>query len=275
MSRRAEGSLARLAAGQWGLFTSAQAQQEGVNRAQLTRLVQAGVVERRTHGVYLISGAGADELIDLRAAWLHLDPARSAADRLGDGPLGAVVSHASAAGIFGFGDLDADRHEFTVPVRTQTRRTDVVLHRVALAAHDVVVRDGLPVTRPERTVVDLLATGRDGEHVAGVLASAVRARVIDVYDVARRIGRFAARYSCPAGDGDRLLDYLLRLGNALEDALGDLMAQRLRMTDPKTDRPLTQIDIARLADQVAVHLDLSAHDKESGPDRESSRSGTR
>ena len=273
MLPRAEASLAGLAAGQWGLFTAAQAQQEGLTRAQLTRLVQAEVVERCSHGVYLIRGAGTDALLDLRAAWLHLDPARTAADRLGDGPAGPVISHASAANLLGLGDLDADRYEFTVPVRKQTRRADVLLHRGQLAAADVVVRDGLPVTRPERTVIDLLAAGHDGEHVAGVLGAAVRNRAIDVHEVARRIGPFAARYGCPAGDGDRLLDQLLRLDGAVEDALADLLADALRASGATTDRPLTQIDVGYLACRLAVHLDLSAQHKETTADRESSRSG--
>jgi predicted transcriptional regulator of viral defense system len=253
MSLRAEASLAGLAAGQWGLFTAAQAQQEGVARAQLTRLVQAEVVQRCSHGVYLIRGAGADELLDLRAAWLHLDPARTAADRLSAGPAGAVVSHASAANLFGFGDLDADRHEFTLPARKQTRRTDVVLHRGELALAEVTVHNGLPVTRPERTVVDLLAASHDGEHVAGVLGAAVRARAIDVHQVARRIGPFAARYGCPAGDGDGLLDHLLLLADAVQDLFADELANALRAVgvDPAT---LRAADIGGLADRLATHL---------------------
>lgn len=273
MSLRAEASLAGLAGGQWGLFTAPQAQQRGVTRVQLTRLAQVGVVERLSHGVYLIRGAGGDEFTELRAAWLHLDPTRSAADRFADGPAGAVISHASAANLFGFGDLDSDRHEFTLPGRKQTRRTDVILHRASLAPDDLMIRDGLPVTRPERTVVDLLATHHDGEHVAGVLGAAVRARAIDVHEVARRIGPFAAKYRLPVGDGARLLDLLLRLDSALEDALADLLAEALRTAGVDPGPPLTQVDVGFLASQIAVHLDLPAHHKEPSVDRESSRSG--
>jgi hypothetical protein len=237
----------------------------------LTRLTQAGVVERLSHGVYLIRGAGSDEFTELRAAWLHLDPTRSAADRFDDGPAGAVISHASAANLFGFGDLDADRHEFSLPVRRQTRRNDVILHRASLPPSDVMIHGGLPVTTPERTVVDLLSTYHDGEHVAGVLRGAVRARSIDVHKVARRIGPYAATYGLPAGDGDLLLDYLLRVGGAFEDALVGLLAKALRPGDVDTGRLLTRIDVAYLADQIVVQLDLPVHNKESNVDREGSR----
>ncbi|HEX4223164.1 MAG TPA: type IV toxin-antitoxin system AbiEi family antitoxin domain-containing protein [Pseudonocardiaceae bacterium] len=248
MSLRAEASLAGLAASQWGLFTAPQAQQRGATRAQLTRLTQAGVVERLSHGVYLIRGAGSDEFTELRAAWLHLDPTRSAADRFDDGPAGAVISHASAANLFGFGDLDADRHEFSLPVRKQTRRNDVILHRASLPPSDVMIHGGLPATTPERTVVDLLTDGRDGEHIAGVLGGAVRARAIDVYALARRIGPFAARYGVPVGDGDWLLDLLLRLDGSFEVALAQLLARALRRTGTNFDTPLTRIDVGSLAE---------------------------
>jgi hypothetical protein len=39
-----------------------------------------------------------------------------------------VVSHRSAAALYGLGHLPADRHEFTLPTRRQTRRADVRLH---------------------------------------------------------------------------------------------------------------------------------------------------
>ena len=275
MSLRAEASLAGVAAGQWGLFTATQAQQEGVTRVQLTRLVQAGVVERRSHGVYLMRGAGDDYLTELRVAWLSLHPARSAFSRLSDALTGPVVSHASAANLYRFGDVDADRHEFTLPARKQTRRTDVVLHRRSLSQADVTIHDGLPVTRPARTVMDLLAAGHDGEHVAGVLGSAVRARAIDIYALAPEIGPFAARYGCPPGDGDRLLDDLLRLGGAFEYAVADLMAKNLRAADIAADRAITQIDIGYVTDQVIVVLNPSAHHKESTSGRERPRSNAR
>jgi hypothetical protein len=275
MSLRAEAALAGLSAGQWGLFTAAQAQRVGVTRVQLTRLVEAGVIERRSHGVYLARAAGGDNLTELRVAWLSLDPARSAFGRISDRLVGPVVSHASAANLYRFGDLDADRHEFTLPTRKQSRRTDVVLHRRTLNQADVTIRDGLPVTRPARTVVDLLAAGHDGEHVAGVLGSAVRARAIDVYALASAIGPFAAKYGCPTGDGDRLLDDLLRLGSALEYALADLMAKKLHPADIAADRALTQVDISYVAEQLVVVLDPSAHHKEFISGREISRSAAR
>lgn len=215
-ARQVEVALAEVAASQWGLFTAPQAQHLGVSRVRLSRLAQAGVLVRLAHGVYALRGAMSSERLELRAAWLGLDPARLASDRLGDGPTGAVVSHASAADLFGLGDLDADRHEFTVPFRKQTRRPEVRLHRGTLEAAEVTLHDGLPVTTPERVVLDLLAAGYDGEHVAGVLASTVRDRRIDLSHLAVRLVPFAARFGLPPRDGQRLLDHLLDIGGVAD-----------------------------------------------------------
>jgi len=178
-SRGVEVALADLAAAQWGLVTTSQANEAGVSRTHLNRLAVAGVLVRLTHGVYAMRTSAGDDLLDLRCAWLTLDPTRLAADRLTDPTPAVVVSHASAAHLHGHGDILADRHEFTVPTRKQTRRPELRLHRGDLPASDITVHRGLPVTTPARAVLDLLTAHHDGEHVAGVLAAAVRAHQVD------------------------------------------------------------------------------------------------
>ncbi|MEO6503544.1 MAG: type IV toxin-antitoxin system AbiEi family antitoxin domain-containing protein [Jatrophihabitantaceae bacterium] len=216
-----ERAIVDLAEGQWGLLTAAQARLAGVSRVQLTRLVDAGMLVRLVHGVYVLRGAAGIEYLELRAAWLGLDPERMAADRLRNRTDGAVVSHASAARLHQLGDLDADRHEFTLADRKQSRRSDVRLHRGILQADDVAVAAGLPVTKPGRVVVDLLADRHDGEHVSRVLAGAVASRSIDLERLAPRLGPFAARFGFPAGEGKRVLDHLLELGGAADQVAAE------------------------------------------------------
>src|SRR5262249_56127077 len=86
----------------------------------------------------------------------------------------AVVSHRSAAEMYGLGDLIADTHEFSVPVRTQTRRRDVRLYLRRVPPGDRDVVEGLPVTRAHRIVADLLAVYEDGSAVATIAVEAVR-----------------------------------------------------------------------------------------------------
>lgn len=79
--------------------------------------------------MYRLVGAPTAEHQELRAAWLQLAPNVPAWERTREQ---GVVSHRSAAALYGIGHLPADLHEFTVQDRKQTRRQDVRLHRRAL-----------------------------------------------------------------------------------------------------------------------------------------------
>ena len=109
--------LAELAEDQWGLLTRRQAQASGVSPATLQRLSgEDGPLERMTHGVYHLVGAPLPDHAPLRAAWLALAPETPVWER---GPEQGVVSHRSAAAMYGLGELPADRHEFIAPGRRQ------------------------------------------------------------------------------------------------------------------------------------------------------------
>lgn len=202
--------IADLAAGQWGLFTSAQARGHayGASPQVLARLVDRGSLERLTHGVYRVTGAPPTPLDDLRAAWLTLDPSRIAGDRVLD-EQPAVVSHRSAAVLYRLGDLDADRHEFTTVERKQSRRPDIGIHRGKLEPGEWTVVDGLPVTTVLRTCVDLAHTHTDGEHLAGVMRDAILARLAGIEELAEAMRPFAHHYGAPLGDGRMMLSRLL------------------------------------------------------------------
>lgn len=200
--------VSALAATQWGLLTSAQAAAVGISRPQLARLTDRGVLERLTHGVYAATALGYEPHRDLRAAWLALDPARGAEERLASAHTAAVVSHTSAAGLHKLGDLLDDVHEFTLAQRKQSRREGVRLHRGKLAAQDVVLVHGLPTTTPSRTVADLLRSGHDMDHVAQIAADAVRRGSATLEQLANALDPLARRHSEPSGEAltARLLD---------------------------------------------------------------------
>lgn len=228
--RRAEleRTIAELAEAQWGLLTAAQARAVEVSRVQLSRLVQDEMLTRLAHGVYVVRGAAGVEHLELRAAWLGLDPERMAADRLRNPTAAGVVSHASAARLHQLGDLEADRHEFTLPTRKQTRRRDVRLHRGVLTSAEVVTVAGLPATTAERIIVDLLDDRHDGEHIARVLASAVRTRSIDLERLAPRLVPYGARFGFAEEDAERVLDHLLELGGAADQVVADNLVKVAR-----------------------------------------------
>ncbi|MHA6525486.1 type IV toxin-antitoxin system AbiEi family antitoxin domain-containing protein [Tessaracoccus sp. G1721] len=207
--------LADIAAEQWGLLTSAQARAAGVSAQSLARYANQGLLERLSHGVYRTSGAPPTPLDGLRAAWLTLDPARRRVDRVRE-QSPAVVSHRSAALVHRLGDLEADEFEFTTPIRKQTRRPSVRLHRAQLQADDWTVVDGLPVTTVTRTIDDLASDRIDGGHLAGVVRDAMTRHMVDDQKLVAVLRRYAHLYGAPLGDGSALLRRLMQESGVAE-----------------------------------------------------------
>ena len=208
--------LADLAEDQWGLLTRRQAEAAGVSPATLQRLsAPAGVLERMAQGVYHLAGAPLPDHAPLRAAWLALAPATLAWERK---PEQGVVSHRSAAALYGIGHLPADRHEFTLPARRQTRRKDVRLHKRALAEAEWIAPRGLPVTLPSRIAADLLAEREDPGAVAQVVAEAIRGAYDHPGTFAEALAPLAARLGFRAADGLAVLRWLLELSAEPEAA---------------------------------------------------------
>jgi hypothetical protein len=199
--------VSRLAAGQWGLLTAAQAERNDITRSQLSRLAEAGILERVERGVYAATSS-TDQGRTLKAAWLALDPERTAEERLADPVRSGVISHTSAAGLHNLGDLLDDEPEITYPYRKQTRR-GIRVHRGELTNADITLVDGLPTTTVERTVADLLRDGHDQEHIAQIVGQAVRRGIIEIPDLTDRLEPLARRYG--QEDGQSFITHLLDL----------------------------------------------------------------
>jgi predicted transcriptional regulator of viral defense system len=199
-------ALADLVEDQWGLFTRRQAEDTGLAWTTLARLAKSGIATRVAHGVYRLRGTPADDLADVHAAWLQLAPGTPAWER---SPSQGVVSHRSAAEILGFGHLPADTHQFTVPTRRQTRRHDVHLYRAPVADGEWLNHRGLLITRPSRTVADLLRDKEDPGAVAQVVADCLRAGKEVPSSLAAAISPHAVAFGFDRGDGASLLDWLL------------------------------------------------------------------
>ena len=194
------------------MFTRQQAEQRGMAWSTLSRMVATGRAERVGHGVYRLRGAEPPAQAALRVAWLELAPSVPVWSRSVDQ---GVVSHRSAAMLFGLGDLPADEHEFTLPVRRQTRRDDVRLHRGDVA-DGVVSREGLLATRPARTIVDLLTDGADPAAVSTIVAESLDAGYDRPAAFAHRLSAVAHRYRFSRGDGLAMLGWLLDLAGAAD-----------------------------------------------------------
>jgi Transcriptional regulator, AbiEi antitoxin len=200
--------LAGVAEDQWGLITRRQAEAAGVPPATITRLIGSGVLERVAHGVYRLVGVPSADQLDLRAAWLQLAPEVPAWERIAEQ---GVVSHRSAAALYGIGDLPADRHEFTLPGRKQSRRSDVRLHIGRLDDGEWIALRGLPVTRPSRIAADLLAERTDPQAVGQLVTDAIRGVFDYPATFADRLATYASQLGLRRGDGLAALRWFLEL----------------------------------------------------------------
>ena len=71
---------------------------------------------------------------------------------------GAALSHRSAAALWGIGRESRGETDVSIRRRCRHRRAGIrAMSRPSLASEDITLRNGIPVTRPARTLVDLAA----------------------------------------------------------------------------------------------------------------------
>lgn len=164
--------LGALAERRWGLVTTAQAEDAGVSRKQLSRMTSAGALERVAQGVYRISGAPRQHHEAIYATWLALGGATT--PRTAEGVASVVAAGTTAAVIHGIGDFLPDGFDFIVPARKGTRLPGVRLRVRSLTREDVIPVDGLPTLNVERTIADLVETSIDTSLIADAVRDAIR-----------------------------------------------------------------------------------------------------
>ncbi|MFE6904132.1 type IV toxin-antitoxin system AbiEi family antitoxin domain-containing protein [Streptomyces sp. NPDC057717] len=203
--------LSGVAGSQWGLVTAAQAKRAGLSAVQLLRLSEAGLIEGVGRGVYLVVAAGFPEHLDIKIAWLRLQPKENAWERTSPSADSGVVSHASACQLHELGDVPAPEVTLSVPRRRTTTEPTVRLQKGSLEPAEVTVVDGLPVTTATRTIVDLLRAKTDGGHVGGVIVDAERRDLIDLPDLAEQVQAFVRAYGLSAAaSGMDLIEHLVQ-----------------------------------------------------------------
>jgi hypothetical protein len=142
---RSDRALAEWARGQHGILTVGQLRALGLGPRGARHRAATGRLIRLHHGVYAIGRP------TVEGRWM--------AAVLACGP-GAVLSHRSAAALWGIGD-DPATTDVAVPGRTGRSRPGIAIHRVeTLEAADITSRSGISCTALARTLVDLAAVTR-------------------------------------------------------------------------------------------------------------------
>lgn len=234
--------IARVAARQHGLFSRAQAVEAGATMASIRSRLEAGRWVRSGPGVYRLAG--------VPVTWKQ----RALAACLVSGT-GAVVSHRSAAVLWGVSGFRPGRVEITVPPGRSDRNPLARVHR-SLEVKGV-RRDGIPVTRPARTVMDL----------AGVVSSDILEEAVD--DVlCRRLCRLDELTAPRGRRGSAALRAVLLAwnGDALPGGVAEMRVVR-RLLAAGLPQPARQheihhnhefvarVDLAYPDDRLAIELD--------------------
>lgn len=156
------------ASSQWGMFTTAQAEQHGVSRQHIAQLLKRGQIERASSGVYRFTSAPITSSDDIKAAWLSTNPKKFAHERIAHKNYDVVITGPTAAYLYEVGDLYASPYTFGVQMRRQSQRPDIRYVKSSWDDEDIILIEGLPTARPEKTIADLIRSHEDTSLVSDV-----------------------------------------------------------------------------------------------------------
>lgn len=210
MTTEAAHAIERLAARQHGAVSRAQVLGSGFPARRIRTWVDNGRWRRAAPGVYVFPGAPDTWVQRLWIAHLHAGPR-------------SVVSHRAATRLGDLGPIEGAPVDLLVLPGARAGLDGVRRFRVTdLAPHQVTTVQGLPVTTPARTVVDL-ASVVSAARLGAVVEHAVVERRCSIEEIAttlddlRRRGKPGVRRLCdvldalgpgeiPRSELERLLD---------------------------------------------------------------------
>src|SRR5436190_11528598 len=175
-SRRADRTIAALAANQHGIVARWQLLQLGVTARQIQLRLQGGCLHEIHRGIYLVGHTVPPALALEQAALLACGEK-------------AVLSRRSAANLWGILPYPASAHVWiTIPPGRTVERPRIKVRRAPLDARDVRRRRGVTLTSPPRTILDLSSL-IDAEELEGMVAEAAYRRLASETELADQVAR--------------------------------------------------------------------------------------
>jgi len=233
--------IAVLAAKQGGAVARRQLVALGLTKSEIDRRVADGLLHVVHRGVY---AAGHPLLGVVGRRW-------AAVLACGDG---AVLSHGSAASAWSVRNSNSAIIDVSVGRTGRIRRRPGIrLHcRRSLTAADVTTLDGLPITTPARTVLDLAASGLRGVKLEQVVDRAEQQH-LDFSDLEDLVRRCAGQHGTAA-----LREVLGRFAPGSVDVRSRLEAMCVELCDAHgIPRPSTNVVVAgRVRDLYWPHAPL-------------------
>jgi very-short-patch-repair endonuclease/predicted transcriptional regulator of viral defense system len=181
-SRAIDAAVAALAGEQHGVVARRQLRALGLSVDAIDRRVRLGRLHVLHHGVYAVGHRSLTRYGRWMAAVLA-------------GDVGAVLSHRSAAALWGVRDTARLDIEITAP--RERDRPGIQAHRTQLPADEVTTHRGIPVTTPARTLLDLAAV-LDGHRLARAAERAEVLRLTSPTSLAALVARYPRRPGTPA-----------------------------------------------------------------------------
>ena len=167
--------LATVAARQHGVVARRQLRELGYSEATIGRAVASGRLHRIHRGVYAVGHTCLSQHGLCHAALLTFGPK-------------ALLSHSSAAWLWGLEPKLITAIEVAVPSRGHGRKTVRIHHIPSLHEDDRATSEGLPLTSVPRTLLDRAPTVSRG-HLERILNRAERLEILDLGAVDKTLAR--------------------------------------------------------------------------------------
>jgi very-short-patch-repair endonuclease len=162
-----DGRIARLAATQHGVFTRTQAVGSGASSGVIEWRLANERWERIHRGVYRLAGVPPSWRQALLAACLAWGG-------------GTAASHRAAAALWTIAGFEPGPVELTAPLGSRPGCAGIVVHQpLRLDPVDLTRRDGIPVTTPARTLLDIAAVVTRSE-LEEALDDALRRKLVSI-----------------------------------------------------------------------------------------------
>jgi hypothetical protein len=176
-------AIAALAGRQHGVIARRQLLELGIGRDAIGYRVRHGRLHPIHRGVYAVG----HPVLSREATWL------AAVLAAGEG---AVLSHRSAAALWGIRYTDTPWIDVSAPHQHRSRG-NMAIHHVVLPSDEVTSRNRIPVTTPPRTLLDLAAVLTPTQLERAINEAEVR-RLGDPLPLAALVARYPRRRGVPA-----------------------------------------------------------------------------
>jgi hypothetical protein len=234
--------LADLAAAQHGVFTIGDARLAGLSKDQIDGRVGASWL-LIYDGVYRVSGSPVTWRSNLRAAtWAAGE--------------GAAISRRSATAIYDLPTGRRDLTELTCVRWKRTVRPGLVVHEsTRLDPRDIRLVDGIPVTTPERTVLDIAALHPWPNYLEFVVQAARRKRLLTYESTQSMFDRNARRGLKGVSALREVLERWDPSSRPTESEMETMLLQALRRHG--LPEPVVQYDVIDVAGQFVARTDAA------------------